>query len=103
MYAIIETGSKQYKVQEGDIIDVELLGNTEGKVLFDKVLFLEDGSALQVGTPHVANCKVEGELLGIVKGPKLVTYKYRRRKNSRRKKGHRQKYTKVKITAIQKV
>jgi large subunit ribosomal protein L21 len=101
MRAIIESGSKQYNVEEGDIIDVELLGITEGKVLFDKVLFLEDGSALQVGTPHVKNCKVEGELLGTKLGPKVVTFKYRRRKNSRRKRGHRQEYAKVKITAIQ--
>lgn len=99
MYAIIQTGGKQYRVQIGDIIDVELLGS-DGAVAFDNVLFFHDGSAAQVGLPHVPKCTVHGELLGEVKGPKVIAYKYKRRKNYRRTVGHRQRYSRVKITQI---
>ncbi len=99
MYAIIETGGKQYRVQEGDELDVELLGQ-EGSVLFDKVLFYTDGSNAKVGVPHVSACKVHAEVLGLAKGPKVIAFKYKRRKNYRRTVGHRQKYSRVKITKI---
>ncbi len=99
MYAIIETGGKQYRVQEGDELDVELLGQ-EGQVMFDKVLFYTDGSNAKVGAPHVAACKVHAEVLGIEKGPKVIAFKYKKRKNYRRTVGHRQKYSRVKITKI---
>ena len=98
MYAIIETGGKQYQVEEGDIIEVELL---EGKdISFSQVLLLNDGSKIQIGFPYLKNCVVKGEITGELKGPKVIAYKYKRRKNYRKKKGHRQKYSKVKIVEI---
>jgi len=100
MYAVIKTGGKQYRVQEGDVIDVELLNDVVGSAVeFDQVLFLNDGNAMTVGTPHVS-CKVSGEILGEVKGPKVIAYKYKRRKRSCTTVGHRQKYTRVKIVKI---
>ena len=100
MYAIIETGGKQYQVKEGDEIEVDLIHSEQKALKFDKVLFLNDGSTLHVGTPHVANCIVSAELLGECKGPKVIAFKYKKCKNYRRKVGHRQKYSRVKITKI---
>lgn len=101
MYAIIETGGKQYRVEKGDVIDVELLGSEEkSAVEFKNILFLNDGSATKVGMPHLAGCAVRGELVNEVKGPKVVAFKYKQRKNVRRKVGHRQRYSRVKITEI---
>jgi large subunit ribosomal protein L21 len=99
MYAIIETGGKQFRVMEGDIIDVELLGSDQN-VAFDKVLFLHDGNAPKIGLPHLPECTVQAELGGEVKGPKVIAYKYKRRKNYRRTVGHRQRYSRIKITKI---
>lgn len=101
MYAIIETGSKQYQIEENSIIEVELLESENGKFEFDKVLLLNDGKKIVVGEPFVKNCKVKAEILQEVKGPKVIAYKYKKRKNYRRKVGHRQKYSKVKITKIE--
>ena len=102
MYAIIETGGKQYRVEEGDIIDVELLESEKGgNVEFKEVLFLNDDSQAHVGTPHL-KCIVKGEVIGAIKGPKVIAFKYKKRKNYRRKIGHRQPYSRVKITAISK-
>ncbi len=100
MYAIIETGGKQYRVEKGDVIDVELLDIEGDKIEFKNVLFLNNGSAT-VGLPHVAGCVVVGELLQEVRGPKVVNFKYKKRHNYRRKVGHRQNYLRVKITEIQ--
>ena len=101
MYAIIRTGSKQYRIQEGDTIDVELLKSEEGqKVEFDEILLYNDGTNTKVGSPHVAGLTVEGEMLGLAKGPKVVSFKYKKRKATSRKVGHRQKYSRVKITKI---
>ncbi len=101
MYAIIKTGGKQYRVSKGDVIEVELLSDTEDNLVqFDQVLFLNDGNKIEVGKPTVAGCQVKGELLGNTLGPKVIAFKYKRRKNYRRKVGHRQKYAKVKITDI---
>ena len=99
MYAIIATGSKQYKVEEGDIIDVELLNQT-GNIEFKNVVLLNNGSESTVGAPYVQNAIVLGETVDTVKGPKVFAYKYKKRQNYRRKVGHRQKYTRVKITSI---
>jgi large subunit ribosomal protein L21 len=99
MYAIIETGGKQYQVREGDVIDVDLI--QEQKALtFDKVLLLNDGTKSHVGLPYLPKCIVHAEILGDTKGPKVIAFKYKRCKNYRRKVGHRQKYTRVKITKI---
>jgi large subunit ribosomal protein L21 len=101
MYAIIESGGKQYRVEKGDVIDVELLeSNTGPKVEFKHVLFLSTGSATKIGTPHILKSIVHGELLEEVKGPKVIAFKYKRRKPIRRKVGHRQRYSRVKITDI---
>lgn len=101
MYAIIETGGKQYRVETGDIIDVELLEPvSDGKVEFKHVLFINNGSAVKIGSPHIAKSQVVGELIQEVKGPKVIAFKYKRRKGIRRKVGHRQRYSRVKITDI---
>lgn len=99
MYAIIETGGKQYRVQEGDILDVELL-HAEGVVKFEKVLMIHDGQTSKVGLPHLEKCSVHAEVLDTTKGPKVIAFKYKRCKNYRRTVGHRQKYSRVKIKKI---
>ncbi|MBU6383079.1 MAG: 50S ribosomal protein L21 [Verrucomicrobia bacterium] len=99
MYAIIETGGKQYRVEEGDVLDVELL-HADGEVKFDKVLMLHDGKAPKVGHPHLKHCAVHAEVIGMEKGPKVISFKYKRCKNYRRTVGHRQKYSRVKIKKI---
>ena len=101
MYAIIETGGKQYRVEKGDIIDVELLDNEAGeKVEFKNVLFVNNAGTIKIGSPNVTQSVVQGELLKEIKGPKVIAFKYKRRKPFRRKVGHRQKYARVKITEI---
>lgn len=101
MYAIIETGGKQYRVEKGDIIHVELLdAEPNSKVTFGHVLFFNNGSTSKVGGPHVKGCVVHGEMVKEVRGPKVIAYKYKQRKNYRRKVGHRQDYSMVKITDI---
>ncbi|MCB1112673.1 MAG: 50S ribosomal protein L21 [Chlamydiales bacterium] len=103
MYAIIKTGGKQYKVAEGDVIDVELLGKEAGSaVSFSDVLFVTDGKEHQVGAPHVSGFNVQGEILGESAGPKIASVKYTPRKRNKRKFGHRQHYSRVKITKIAK-
>ena len=99
MYAIIETGGKQYRVEEGDELDVELL-KTGTDVKFDKVLLICDGTTPKIGAPHVPHCSVHAVILGETKGPKVIAFKYKRCKNYRRTVGHRQKYSRVKITKI---
>jgi len=99
-YAVIRTGGKQYRVAEGDTLNVELLaGNPGDKVKFDDVLFI-GGETPKFGSPLVAGASVEGEIVGPALGPKLVVFKFRRRKRSRKKQGHRQHYTAVKITSV---
>jgi len=101
MYAIIETGGKQYPVKKGDVIDVELLDTTQkDSIEFTSVLFVNDGKAAKVGAPYVSKSVVKGEILTDAKGPKVISFKYKRRKGVRRKVGHRQKYHRVKITEI---
>lgn len=101
MYAIIATGGKQYKVSENDIIDVELLHTEAGeKVTFEEVLAVGEGADLTFGAPLVDGAKVEAEVVDNFRGPKLIAFKMKKRKGYRRKKGHRQDLTKVKITGI---
>jgi len=102
MYAIIQTGGKQYKIEEGNIYDVELLkADKNGLIEFKEILLLNDGTKIIVGTPLVKNCIVKAEFIKEVKGPKVIAYKYKKRKNYHKKKGHRQKYSQVKITKIE--
>ena len=101
MYAVIKTGGKQYRVQQGDVIFVEKLNaQADEAATFDEVLLVGDADQSKVGTPVVEGAKVEGKVLAQVKGKKIVVYKYKAKKNERKKQGHRQPYTKVEITAI---
>jgi large subunit ribosomal protein L21 len=100
-YAVIETGGKQYRVVEGDVLKIELLDAEAGsQVTFDKVLALSNDSGLTVGTPTVAGASVKAEVVEHLRGPKLIAFKKRRRKNYARKVGHRQELTKVKIIGL---
>ena len=103
MYAVIQTGGKQYRVEPGQTVVVEkLVGDKGAKVVFDDVLLVSagDGGNVTVGKPKVAGAKVAGEIVEQGRGDKLVVFKFRRRKNYVRKNGHRQDYTAVKISAI---
>lgn len=104
MYAIIQTGGKQYKVAEGDEIFVEKLNmeeNQQDTIVFDKVLALLDEDKSQFGKPYVAGAKVTAALLKEGRGKKIRVYTYRPKKHYARTKGHRQPYTKLKITSIE--
>jgi len=102
MYAIIETGGKQYKVQEGDVIYIEKLDAAEGEqVTFDQVLAVGSGEGLKLGEPIVAGATVTGKVEKVGKGKKIIVFKYKPKKNYRRKQGHRQPYSKVTIEKIQ--
>ncbi len=99
-HAVIRTGGKQYRVAEGDVIRVEKLdGDKGGKVSFDEVLMVS-GDSPKIGKPLVSGAKVEGEIVTQDRGEKIVVFKFKRRKNYRRKQGHRQSFTAVKITGI---
>ncbi|MDL2206877.1 50S ribosomal protein L21 [Eubacteriales bacterium OttesenSCG-928-N13] len=100
MYAVIQTGGKQYKVQQGDVIYVEKLDLQAGSEINFEVLMLGGDDGVQIGNPTLASANVTGKLIGQVKGEKLVVFKYRSKKNSRKKQGHRQPYSKVEITAV---
>lgn len=101
MYAIIESCGKQYKVAEGDVIFFEKLDVEEGKkVTFDKVILVSEDSKVEVGAPYVKGVKVEGKVVAQGKGKKIIVFKYKAKKNYKRKQGHRQPYTKVEITGI---
>jgi large subunit ribosomal protein L21 len=104
MYAVIETGGKQVRVEPGKTVTVEkLVGDVGSKVVFDKVLLVSsgDGGNVSVGKPVVAGAKVTGEIVEQGRGKKLVVFKFRLRKNYVRRNGHRQDLTKVKIAEIQ--
>jgi large subunit ribosomal protein L21 len=99
-YAVIRTGGKQYRVAPGDTVRVDRLAGKAGeKVTFDDVLVV-GGPEPKIGKGKVAGASVEGEIVGEVLGDKLVVFKFRRRKRSRKKAGHRQAYTAVKITKV---
>ena len=101
MYAIIETGGKQYKVQNGDQIKVEKLNAEAGSaVVFDKVLVAGEGADIKVGTPYLEGLTVEGEVVESGKGDKVIIFKYKAKKDYRKKQGHRQPYTLVEIKAV---
>jgi len=102
MYAIIADGGRQYKVEEGQELAIDFRDASAGnKLTFDRVLAVSNGQGdLKLGTPTLDGAKVEAEVLGAEKGEKLVVQKLRRRKNSRRKTGHRSVYTRVKIGKI---
>lgn len=102
MYAVIETGGKQYRVQEGDTIFVEKLGVEDGEaVTFDKVVALSNDSGFVAGAPYVEGAKVSAKVVKNGKEKKVIVFKYKAKKNYRNKKGHRQPYTKIQIEKIE--
>ncbi len=101
MYAVIKTGGKQYRVQEGDVITIEKLNaNVGDKVEFDEVLVLGEGADIKVGTPFLDGVKVFGTVTENGKGKKVIIFKYKSKKDYRKKQGHRQPYTMVEITGL---
>lgn len=100
MYAVIQTGGKQYRVQEGDFVYVEKLDNEVGETVKFDVLLVADGDQISVGTPIVDGAVVEGKVVAHGKGQKIIVFKYKSKKNVRKKNGHRQPFTKVEITRV---
>ena len=102
MYAVVESGSKQYRVQKGDVIQVELVDGELGQVvdLANVLLVAGDDGQVRMGKPTVAGCVVKAECLAEVKGEKITSMKYKQRKNERRKFGHRQRYSQLRIVDI---
>ncbi|HEY8927382.1 MAG TPA: 50S ribosomal protein L21 [Polyangia bacterium] len=101
MYAVIQTGGKQYRVEQGEVLRVEkLAGDAGAKVTFDTLLFADDGGNVRIGQPNVAGVSVDAEIVEQGRGKKITIFKYKRRKSYRRKAGHRQPFTALKITAI---
>ncbi len=101
MYAVIETGGKQYRVQPGDTVVVEKLdGNVGDKIELDQVLLLSDDENVAVGRPKIDGARVTGEIVEQGREAKLTVYKFKRRKNYRKKNGHRQAFTAIKIDQV---
>lgn len=102
MYAIIATGGKQYKVQEGDLLFIEKLdADVDANVVFDEVLAVSNEGKMTVGTPLVEGAKVTASVVKHGKAKKVIVFKYKRKKDYRKKQGHRQPYTQVKIEKIE--
>ena len=102
MYAIVNTGGKQYKIKQGDILRVEKIpGEVGSPVSFDKVLMFSDGENVNIGRPVLDNVAVKGHIVEQGKDKKIIVFKYKRRKRYRRKLGHRQQYTEIKIDSIE--
>ncbi|MDE1172055.1 MAG: 50S ribosomal protein L21 [Verrucomicrobium sp.] len=100
MIAVIRTGGKQYKVAEGETLDVELLEAKDNKITLSDVLLVANGSDVKIGKPLVSGASVTLELVEEIKAPKVTAYKYRRREGYHRTVGHRQKLSRVKVTKI---
>jgi large subunit ribosomal protein L21 len=101
MYAVIKTGGKQYRVAANDVLQIEKLEGAAGDtVVFEHVLMVANGGSIDVGAPYVSGASVAAEIAAQERGPKVIIFKKRRRKHYRRKNGHRQEFTSVKITEI---
>lgn len=100
MFAIIQTGGKQYKVAEGDVLEIEKIERNVGDKVSLDVLLFNDGEKTIAGNPIVADHSVEAEVVAHGKGDKIVVFKYKPKKNERKKQGHRQPFTRIKITSI---
>ncbi len=101
MFAIVETGGKQYQVEEGRYVDIELLeGEADSKVVFDKIVMLVNGKKSKVGQPYVSGASVEGKIVKHDKAKKIIVFKQRPKKGYRKKQGHRQQFTRVMISKI---
>ncbi len=102
MYAIIETGGKQYRVEKGKPVRVEKLPADKGEeVVFDRVLLYSDGAETKIGGPYIENCRVKGKVTVQGRGRKIVVFKFKPKKNYRRKQGHRQPFTEVLVKEIE--
>lgn len=102
MYAIIKTGGKQYRVEEGNVIKVEKLDAADGSTInFDEIMMVSKDGDVKVGQPFVTGCKVTGKVLGQGKNKKIIVFRYKAKKRIRTKTGHRQPYTKVLIEKIE--
>lgn len=99
-FAIIKTGGKQYKVAEGDVLSVEKLEHEGDKVVFDEVLLWTDEKDIKVGKPFIPGAKVEAKVIEEGKGKKKMVFRFKAKTRQRKKKGHRQPYTRVQITKI---
>jgi large subunit ribosomal protein L21 len=100
MYAVIETGGKQYQVKEGDEIFIEKLPQSFGEIVFDKVVMIGGDGSSKVGDPYLEKAKVKGTVIKNGKAKKITVFTYKPKKSVKRKLGHRQPYSKVKIEAI---
>lgn len=101
MYAVVASGGKQYKVREGEILKIEKIpGEIGDPISFDNVLLFSDGDSLQIGQPQLESAEVSGHVVEQGKAPKIIVFKFKRRKGYRRKQGHRQRFTAVKIDRI---
>lgn len=102
MYAVVASGGKQYKVREGEVLRVEkLAGDVGAEVAFDEVLLLSDGENVEIGRPVLPDVQVKGHIVEQGKARKIIVFKYKRRKRYRRKQGHRQPFTAVRIDSIE--
>jgi large subunit ribosomal protein L21 len=102
VYAIVETGGKQYRVSEGATLYVEKLpGEPESTVELDKVLLIQDGESVRVGTPYIDGARVVATVVKQAKAPKILVFKYKPKKNYRKRYGHRQPYTALRIERIE--
>ncbi|HEY8423359.1 MAG TPA: 50S ribosomal protein L21 [Clostridia bacterium] len=100
MYAVVDNGGRQYKVKVGDVLEIEKIKAEQGSVVEFKPVLVVDEDKVLTGE-EAAQKTVKAEVLGVVKGEKIIVYKYKPKKNYRRKQGHRQKYTKIKIVGIE--
>ena len=100
MYAVIKTGGKQYRVQEGDIIDVEKISSDSESIVISEVLMVGDENETKIGTPYVSGATVEAEIIENGKFEKVIIYKYKSKKDYRRKQGHRQPFTRLEIKSV---
>jgi large subunit ribosomal protein L21 len=102
MYAVVSTGGKQYRVQKGETLRVEKIpGEVGSKVILDKVLMVADGENIRVGQPLIEKAAVQASIVEQDKAKKILVFKYKRRKRYRRKKGHRQPFTAIRIDGIE--
>ncbi|MCL2768448.1 MAG: 50S ribosomal protein L21 [Synergistaceae bacterium] len=101
MYAVVETGGKQYRVQKDDVLKVELLkGEVGGEVIFDKVLMKGKDDSVEIGKPYLDGASVKAEILNFGRNDKIFVFKYKSKKNIRKMRGHRQDYVEIRITEV---
>jgi len=101
MYAVVETGGKQYRVQKNDVLKVELLKGEPGdKVTLDKVLMRGKDDSVEIGKPYIAGASVKAEILAFGRNDKILVFKYKSKKNIRKMQGHRQNYAEIRITEV---